>query len=359
MIDRRLHHARSAAVAGRAALRPSGRAGEHRFRTRLQGRGRQPRRRRTKFDLSVDAVVRSRARRKGGCHGRSLPGADHRTSRRLLPKCGGSWHWRPSRVRGDRRFGSLLRSPKRPGASLVDPAFSRGRPGELLERHRHSGSGALHERRRRGARPWCSGNSPSAHWKLVVDASVGLARGGGQHRSDAATWRSARACWGCSARAWVCWSSATRRAQRLAKQQMEFVAAVSHELRTPLAVIRSAAENLADGVVHDEARIRRYGELMRAEGRRLTEMVEQILELAGIQSGKRGFALRPVGRGPLLHDIVSASSALIESAGIGGRVRHACRCAAGAGRRAGAAARVSEPDRQRDQVRRRRAGGSA
>ena len=30
---------------------------------------------------------------------------------------------------------------------------------------------------------------------------------------------------------------------------MEFVAAVSHELRTPLAVIRSAADNLADGVV--------------------------------------------------------------------------------------------------------------
>ena len=109
---------------------------------------------------------------------------------------------------------------------------------------------------------------------------------------------------------------ATRRAQRLARQQMEFVAAVSHELRTPLAVIRSAAENLADGVVHDEARIRRYGELMRTEGRRLTEMVEQILEFAGIQSGQRGFALRPVGVGPLLHDIVSASSGLIEECGM-------------------------------------------
>ena len=41
----------------------------------------------------------------------------------------------------------------------------------------------------------------------------------------------------------------TRRAQDLARQQMEFVATVSHELRTPLAVIRSAADNLADGVV--------------------------------------------------------------------------------------------------------------
>ena len=42
-----------------------------------------------------------------------------------------------------------------------------------------------------------------------------------------------------------------RRSQRLAAQQMDFVATVSHELRTPLAVIRSAAQNLSAGVVHD------------------------------------------------------------------------------------------------------------
>jgi signal transduction histidine kinase len=108
----------------------------------------------------------------------------------------------------------------------------------------------------------------------------------------------------------------TRRAQRLARQQMEFVATVSHELRTPLAVIRSAAENLADGVVYDEQRIRRYGELMRTEGRRLTEMVEQTLEFAGIESGQRGFALRPVAIGPLVGEIISSSSSLIEGAGV-------------------------------------------
>ena len=108
----------------------------------------------------------------------------------------------------------------------------------------------------------------------------------------------------------------TRRAQRLARQQMEFVAAVSHELRTPLAVIRSAADNLADGVVRDDEQIRKYGELMRSEGRRLTTMVEQILELAGIQSGQRGFALRAIDVGPLFEDILSSSSSLIERAGI-------------------------------------------
>ena len=108
----------------------------------------------------------------------------------------------------------------------------------------------------------------------------------------------------------------TRRAQRLARQQMEFVAAVSHELRTPLAVIRSAAENLADGVVRDDQQIRKYGDLMRTEGRRLTEMVEQILEFAGIQSGQRGFALRAVRLEPLLQDIISSSTALVDRANL-------------------------------------------
>ena len=63
---------------------------------------------------------------------------------------------------------------------------------------------------------------------------------------------------------------------------MEFVAAVSHELRTPLAVICSAGENLADGVVADRAQIRRYGALIETEGRRLADMVERVMEFAGI-----------------------------------------------------------------------------
>ena len=108
----------------------------------------------------------------------------------------------------------------------------------------------------------------------------------------------------------------TRRSQELARQQLEFVAAVSHELRTPLAVIRSAGENLADGVVHDEAQVRQYGELVRGEGRRLSDMVEQILEFAGIQSGQRGFAPRAVDVGAVVQDVLNASEALIREAGI-------------------------------------------
>jgi signal transduction histidine kinase len=101
--------------------------------------------------------------------------------------------------------------------------------------------------------------------------------------------------------------ASTRRAQALARQQLEFVATVSHELRTPLAVIRSAADNLADGVIDDDARVRQYGELVRREGLRLTDLVEQILEFAGLQSGQRSLARRPVEIGSVLRDVAAAA----------------------------------------------------
>jgi signal transduction histidine kinase len=98
----------------------------------------------------------------------------------------------------------------------------------------------------------------------------------------------------------------SRRAHRLATQQMEFVAGVSHELRTPLAVICSAAENLADGVTRDSEQIKRYGGLIRDEGRRLTRMVEQVLEFAGAQSGRKPYELRPTVLNQVIEDAITA-----------------------------------------------------
>ena len=100
------------------------------------------------------------------------------------------------------------------------------------------------------------------------------------------------------------------RARRLAAQQMEFVAGVSHELRTPLAVIRSAAENLADGVVGDTAQVQRYGQLIVSEGRRLTEMVEQVMEFAGFDAG-RTLETRPVAAVDIAQAAIEASGPLL------------------------------------------------
>ncbi|HYE73695.1 MAG TPA: HAMP domain-containing sensor histidine kinase, partial [Blastocatellia bacterium] len=86
---------------------------------------------------------------------------------------------------------------------------------------------------------------------------------------------------------------AAHRTRKLAVRQMEFVAGVTHELRTPLAVIQSAGFNLASGRVENEERVRRYGSVIQSEGRRLSEMVEQILSYAGIQSGRTEYTFQP------------------------------------------------------------------
>jgi len=106
----------------------------------------------------------------------------------------------------------------------------------------------------------------------------------------------------------------TQRAKRLAKLQMEFVAGVSHELRTPLTVICSAGENLADGVVADSARqVKQYGELVLAEGRRLAGMVEQILQFAKIQSGRKMYNLLPARIGEIIEVALAQAQPMIES----------------------------------------------
>jgi len=81
------------------------------------------------------------------------------------------------------------------------------------------------------------------------------------------------------------------RARAFAQRQIDFVSSVSHEFRTPLAVIYSAGENLADGVARDGEQVSRYGDLIKGEGKKLSAMVEQILEFAGARSGKRKYNL--------------------------------------------------------------------
>lgn len=107
-----------------------------------------------------------------------------------------------------------------------------------------------------------------------------------------------------------------RQAQRLARQQMDFVASVTHELNTPLAAIRSAGQNLADGVVADGEQVRRYGSLIESEGRRLSEMVTRVLDFAGIQTGLRPYRMRPVSVAALVDTVLTQCRLAAEQRGI-------------------------------------------
>ncbi|MBI3490183.1 MAG: HAMP domain-containing histidine kinase [Acidobacteria bacterium] len=110
--------------------------------------------------------------------------------------------------------------------------------------------------------------------------------------------------------------ASAERQQRLARQQMEFVASVSHELRTPLAVICSAGENLADGVVGESEQIKRYGRLVETEGRRLGDMVERVLEFAGISAGTAVRVSADVDVSKVIAEAVSAVSADARDRGV-------------------------------------------
>jgi signal transduction histidine kinase len=110
--------------------------------------------------------------------------------------------------------------------------------------------------------------------------------------------------------------AASQRQRRLAQQQMEFVASVSHELRTPLAVICSAGENLADGVVADSAQVRTYGSLIETEGRRLGDMVERVLLFAGISSATQTRARAEVDLARVMTEAVAGIAADARDRGV-------------------------------------------
>ena len=105
------------------------------------------------------------------------------------------------------------------------------------------------------------------------------------------------------------------RAKAFARRQVEFVSSVSHEFRTPLAVIYSAGENLADGVATDNAQVARYGNLIKGEGKKLTGMVEQILEFAGARSGKKKYNIAKCDVAQSVRNAIGDCAPLIEENG--------------------------------------------
>jgi two-component system sensor histidine kinase SenX3 len=109
--------------------------------------------------------------------------------------------------------------------------------------------------------------------------------------------------------------AASQRARRLARLQMDFVAGVSHELRTPLAVISSAAENIAHGVVEDKQQVVRYGNTIVKQSRQLTQLVEQVLLFAATQQPQRNLAYGRVAISEVIDTALEGTSSEVAVAG--------------------------------------------
>ncbi len=108
---------------------------------------------------------------------------------------------------------------------------------------------------------------------------------------------------------------ASQRARRLARLQMDFVTGVSHELRTPLAVISSAAENIAHGVVEDKQQLVRYGNTIVKQTRQLTQLVEQVLQFAATQQAPRSYGLGAVNLTDVVDSALEGTASTVAAAG--------------------------------------------
>ena len=74
---------------------------------------------------------------------------------------------------------------------------------------------------------------------------------------------------------------------RLSAMKNDFVSNVSHELRTPLSSIRVFGEFMRRGRVSEPEKIREYGRYIETESRRLTQLINNILDFSRIESGRR------------------------------------------------------------------------
>ncbi|HOV78461.1 MAG TPA: ATP-binding protein [Bacillota bacterium] len=72
----------------------------------------------------------------------------------------------------------------------------------------------------------------------------------------------------------------------LEEMRSEFVANVSHELRTPLTSIKGFAETLIDGALEDPQVTRHFLEIINTETDRLSRLIDELLNLSRIESGK-------------------------------------------------------------------------
>ena len=77
------------------------------------------------------------------------------------------------------------------------------------------------------------------------------------------------------------------KAMTLSEMKNDFVSNVSHELRTPLASIRVFGELMRLGRVKEPEKVREYGEYIESESRRLTQLINNILDFSRIESGRK------------------------------------------------------------------------
>lgn len=97
---------------------------------------------------------------------------------------------------------------------------------------------------------------------------------------------------------------AFRREQQLGEMKSNFVSSVSHELRAPIASVRLMAENLEHGKISELAKQNEYFRFIGQECRRLSSLIENVLDFSRIEQGRKQYEFEPTNLGALIEATV-------------------------------------------------------
>ena len=82
--------------------------------------------------------------------------------------------------------------------------------------------------------------------------------------------------------------------RRLEQIRQDFVANVSHELRTPISSIKGYAETLLEGALKDKDNAKEFISIIYQDSNRLANLINDLLDLSKIESGKMKMSLVPL-----------------------------------------------------------------
>ncbi len=110
--------------------------------------------------------------------------------------------------------------------------------------------------------------------------------------------------------------AANSRLTELDSLKDDFIATVSHELRTPLTSIRSFSEILADNPEIDQTQRKKFLSIITSESRRLTRLIDEILDLARMEAGRMIWDMADIDPRPAIEDALAATASLFAEPGI-------------------------------------------
>jgi two-component system phosphate regulon sensor histidine kinase PhoR len=100
-----------------------------------------------------------------------------------------------------------------------------------------------------------------------------------------------------------------RKQQQLNEMKTNFVSSVSHELRAPIASMRLLAEELEEGTQPTRTKLREYHHFIGQECRRLSALVENVLDFSRREQGRESFEFAPVD----IEKIVRETTGIMEA----------------------------------------------